>query len=67
MTLHELKARAAAVLVAAAIFLVIVFITSVGEATGLLATAGFIGGLAFLVWIAAVVADATVHSLKKEN
>lgn len=67
MTLQELKARAGIILVASPFIAFIIAITSGGEAIVLALLVGSIGGLALLTWIAAVVADATVHTTKKEN
>ena len=65
MNLKELK-EWTSLLVMMAIGLYII-IGAAGGDEFFLQLVGSIGGLALLTWIAAVVADATVHSLKKEN
>lgn len=65
MTLGDLKVRAFLIaLLAAGLFLPAALTTA---APVLVPTISVIGGLAVIVWLAAIVADATVRSLKKEN
>ena len=67
MTLQVLEERAGTTLVVSLITLGLVALVSGGEAVGLLLIIGVIGSLALQVLLLAIVADATVQTLKKQN
>jgi hypothetical protein len=67
MNLEELRSRSGFIAFVMLVLWVILRILSGGEAVGFLFGIATIGSFALLAWIAAVVADATVRTLKREK